>query len=117
MDMTVQDLVAQAKSEVPMISCADYMAMQEKGDAHTLIDVREQSEWDAGHIEGAVHIPRGLLEFKIAEVVKDKQAPIVVQCATGGRAALCGQSLAKLGYTNVKNLDGGYTGYCAVEQK
>jgi rhodanese-related sulfurtransferase len=116
MDMTAQDLVAQAKSEVAKISCQEYMAMREKGAPHMLIDVREQNEWDAGHIEGAIHIPRGLLEFKIAEAAPDKQAPIVVQCATGGRSALCGQALTKMGYTNVTNLEGGYKGYCEVKK-
>jgi rhodanese-related sulfurtransferase len=112
MEMTAQDLVARAKAEVPALSCRDYLALREKGEAHTLLDVREQNEWDAGHIEGAVHLPRGLVEFKIAEIVPDKNAPIVLQCATGGRAALCGQALLKLGYKNVRNLEGGYTEYC-----
>lgn len=91
--------------------------MCQRGEPHILIDVREQDEWDAGHIANAVHIPRGVLEFKIHEVAPDKHTPIVVQCATGGRGALCGASLVKMGYTKVMNLDGGYKGYCAVTQE
>lgn len=112
MNLSVQDLVAEAKQQVPAISCAEYMALRAKGEPHTLIDVREQNEWDAGHIEGAVHIPRGFLEFKIDEALPDKTAPIIVQCASGGRSALCGQVLQKMGYTHVRNLEGGYNQYC-----
>ncbi len=112
--MTTQDLVAQAKAAVPSITCDEYRAMREAGTDHVLIDVRERDEWDAGHIDGAIHIPRGMLEFKIAEAVPEKDRPIVVQCASGGRAALCGQALQTLGYTNVKNLEGGYAAWCKV---
>lgn len=117
MEMSAQDLVKEAKSKVPSMTCAEYMAMRENKQPHTLIDVREKDEWDAGHIEGAIHIPRGMLEFKIAEAIPEKQALIVVQCASGGRAALCGESLIKMGYTNVKNLEGGYNEYCVVTKK
>lgn len=110
--MTPQDLVAQAKAEVSSMTCEEYRGMRDSGVDHVLIDVREKDEWDAGHIEGAMHIPRGLLEFKIEEAVSDKNRPIILQCASGGRAALCGQTLGKLGYTNVKNLEGGYTEWC-----
>jgi rhodanese-related sulfurtransferase len=110
--MTAQDIVAQAKEEVPAISCADYLAMRDRKEPHTLIDVREKDEWNKGHIEGAIHIPRGVLEFKIGSVAPQMDAPLVVQCASGGRAALCGQALRKMGYTNVKNLEGGYDAYC-----
>jgi rhodanese-related sulfurtransferase len=112
MTHTPQDLVTQAKNEVPSISCEEFKKMQGEDNAYTLIDVREQDEWDAGHIQEAIHIPRGMLEFKIGEAVPNKDDLIVVQCASGGRAALCGQQLIKLGYTNVKNLEGGYTSYC-----
>jgi len=86
--------------------------MRKAGIEHVLLDVRERDEWDAGHIEGATHLPRGLVEFKIGDVVPDKSALIITQCASGGRSALCAQALHKLGYTNVKNLEGGYTEYC-----
>lgn len=107
-----QELVAQAKAEVPSISCEEYRALRDAGTSHALIDVREKDEFDAGHIDGAMNIPRGLLEFKIGEAVPDKSELIIVQCASGGRAALCGQALQKLGYANVKNLEGGYQEWC-----
>jgi len=114
MPKTPQELVAEAKKEVDSISCEEYNELRDGNMPHTLIDVREQDEWEAGHIEGAIHIPRGLIEFKIGEAVPDKDSLIVVQCASGGRAALCGQALKKIGYTNVKNLEGGYTEYCKI---
>ena len=110
--MSAQDLVGEAKKGLPSISCEDFLAIRDSGEPYTLIDVREEDEWDAGHIEEAVHIPRGLLEFKVADIVPDKNAPIITQCASGGRSALCAQTLIKMGYTNVRNLEGGYTGYC-----
>lgn len=112
--MNTQELVAEAKASIPTITCEEYQELRNSGAEHALLDVREQDEWEAGHIEGALHIPRGLLEFKIAEVQPDKQKLTIVQCASGGRSALCTQTLQKLGYTNVKNLEGGYTRYCEV---
>lgn len=112
MNMNVQDMVGEAKNSVPAVTCEDFLKMRAEGDNYTLIDVREEDEWNEGHIPEAVHIPRGLLEFKIADTVPDKNAPIVTQCASGGRSALCAETLVKMGYTNVKNLEGGYMGYC-----
>ncbi|NQV12009.1 hypothetical protein HQ524_01470 [Candidatus Uhrbacteria bacterium] len=109
---TAQDLVAAAKEAVSGISCTDYKKLLDSGEPYSLIDVREKDEWDAGHIDEAVHIPRGFLEFKIEELIPKKDAMIIVQCASGGRAALCGKALQEMGYTNVRNLEGGYKAYC-----
>lgn len=117
MEITAQDLVTEAKRKVPSITCTEYLAMRKRKQPHALIDVREKDEWDAGHIDGAIHIPRGMLEFKIGEAIPDKHASIVVQCASGGRSALCGHALIKLGYTNVQSLEGGYKEYCAATKK
>lgn len=114
MQTTAQELVAEAKRGVPAISCDEYKALRAAGVPHTLIDVRERDEWDAGHIDGAVHVPRGILEFKVGDVVPGKDALIITQCASGGRSALCAQALLKLGYANVKSLEGGYAAYCAA---
>lgn len=114
--MTVEDLVQQAKTTVPKITCQDYLALRNRQTPHVLIDVREATEWAAGHIEGALHVPRGLLEFKIAELVPDKNTLIVTQCASGGRSALGAQTLLRMGYTNVYNLEGGYQAYCQLSQ-
>ena len=109
---TPQDLVAQAKDAVPVITCEELKKLRTEDKKFVLIDVREEGEFQAGHIDGALHIPRGVLEFKIGEAVPDENDLIVVQCVSGGRSALCGQTLQRPGYTNVKNLEGGYTHWC-----
>jgi len=73
----------------------------------TLIDVREQVEWDAGHIAGAVFIPRGQLVQQIEAAVPDKATEIVVYCRSGARSALGTAQLQQLGYANVVNMAGG----------
>lgn len=112
MTKTAQEMVAEAKERVPGITCQELQQLTDEERPHTLIDVREPDEWEAGHIEGAVHIPRGVLEFKIEKLVPDKDSLVIVQCASGGRAALCGAVLQEMGYANVKNLEGGYNEYC-----
>jgi sulfur-carrier protein adenylyltransferase/sulfurtransferase len=73
----------------------------------TLIDVREQVEWDAGHVAGALFIPRGVLAEQVEAAVPDKGTPIVVYCRSGARSALGTQLLQQLGYTEVVNMAGG----------
>jgi len=75
------------------------------------IDVREESEFESGHIEGAILIPRQFLESQIADVVKDKQTPIIVYCAIGHRSAIAADTLQDLGYTHVSSLEGGFQSY------
>jgi rhodanese-related sulfurtransferase len=98
---------------LPTITCDEYRQMRDMGTDHLLIDVREQDEWDAGHIEGAVHLPLGQISEKITEVAPEKNATIIMNCARGGRSAKACQKLIDLGYKNVKNLEGGYEAYCA----
>jgi len=112
MSHTSEDLVKSAMDDVPAISCEEYKVMREKGEDHVFLDVREQDEWDAGHVEGALHIPRGMLEFKIEEAIPDKHKLVILCCARGSRAALAGETMKKMGYTNLKVLKGGYTEYC-----
>ena len=73
------------------------------------VDVREQDEWDEGHIPGAVHIPRGNLESRIEGIVGDRSKPVVVYCASGARSAFAAQSLKELGYEQPMSLAGGFT--------
>lgn len=72
-----------------------------------VIDVRSQEEWDAGHVEQAVHIPHTEIAERISEVTNNKDATIVVYCAAGGRAGKAKDKLEELGFTNVENA-GGY---------
>lgn len=94
------------------ITCEEYKAIQASGEDHIVLDVREHDEWNAGHIEGAVHLPLGLIPLSIHTVLPDKDARIITCCRTGGRSGQACQLLEKMGYTNITNLDGGYLGYC-----
>jgi len=74
--------------------------------SHRVIDVRERSEWDAGHVAGATLLPLGDLVRRISEVATDRDTPLLVHCAVGSRSALAAAWLGQLGYTNVVNLNG-----------
>lgn len=104
---TYQQLLAQARTEIPEIDAAALAEMLDRPDAPVHIDVREQSEWDEGHIPGAVHVPRGFLESRIAGVASHDQ-PIVLSCAGGSRSLLAAQTLRAMGYSDVTNLAGGF---------
>src|SRR5207245_1801261 len=74
-----------------------------------VVDVREQSEWDEGHIPGAVHVPRGHLESRIDRAAPDPTRPIVVYCSAGNRSVFAAKTLGELGYEDVASLAGGFT--------
>ena len=78
-------------------------------DGAVWIDVREQDEWQEGHIPGAVHIPRGHLESRVEGVAPDKDAPIVIYCAAANRSAFAAETLGELGYSSAHSLAGGFT--------
>jgi molybdopterin/thiamine biosynthesis adenylyltransferase/rhodanese-related sulfurtransferase len=91
-----------------------HAAQQAKAAGSTLIDVREQVEWDAGHIPGAVFIPLGLLDREIAVTVPDKATEIILQCRSGARSGRGTELLQQLGYTNVVNMAGGILAWDAA---
>ena len=96
---------------LPSIAASELIKLKETENQPLLIDVREQDEWDEGHIDWATHIPMGVLEAKIGEIAPDTSVPIVMQCRSGGRSGICTRMLIDNGYTNVKNLEGGYLAY------
>lgn len=98
-------LVEDAKSRVPHIDVAQYQALEDKG---ILIDVREESEWNAAHAAGAIHLGKGIIERDIEARVPDKSQRLVLYCGGGYRSALAGDALMKMGYTDVISLDGGW---------
>jgi len=108
MARTYQDLLAKAREQVPELQVDDLAARRDAGDGPLVVDVREQSEWDEGHIPGAVHVPRGFLENRIAGVAQPEEE-IVLSCASGNRSLLAGQTLREMGFTNVSSLAGGFT--------
>jgi rhodanese-related sulfurtransferase len=101
-------LVQDAKTRVRAINIGEYKAMVERGDAHLLIDTREESEWAAGHAANAMHLSKGIIERDIEKTVPDTSATLVLYCGGGFRSALAGDALQKMGYTNVISLDGGW---------
>jgi rhodanese-related sulfurtransferase len=102
------NLVNDAKSRVPEIDIEAYKKMVSAGDAHRLIDTREESEWAAGHVSGAVHLSKGIIERDIETEVPDKNTKLVLYCGGGFRSALVADNLQKMGYTQAISLDGGW---------
>ncbi|MBW1715781.1 MAG: rhodanese-like domain-containing protein [Deltaproteobacteria bacterium] len=105
--MTAKDFVAEAKKSIAEISVSDAKAMLDKGGV-LFLDVREPKEYKSGHIPGAINVPRGLLEFKIGKKMPDKNATAVVYCKSGGRSSLATDTLVRMGYKNLKSMDGGW---------
>jgi molybdopterin/thiamine biosynthesis adenylyltransferase/rhodanese-related sulfurtransferase len=108
MAQTYQDLLAAARAEIPEVHVAQLAERLAGGQAPVLIDVREQGEWDEGHVPGAVHVPRGYLESRIAGVASPDE-PVVLVCAGGFRSLLAARNLREMGYQHVESLAGGFT--------
>ena len=100
-----------AKAAVKETTVADMKARLDKGEKpgvdFQLVDVREESEFAADHLPGAVHIGKGVIERDIEKKVPDPSTPIVLYCGGGFRSALAGVNLQQMGYTNVLSMDGG----------
>ncbi|MFM8274172.1 MAG: rhodanese-like domain-containing protein [Gemmata sp.] len=101
-------IVADAKSRVAECTVADVRARQAAGDTFVLVDVREESEFAAGHIPGAVHLGKGVIERDIEGKIPDPATPLVLYCGGGFRSALAADALQKMGYTKVISMDGGW---------
>ena len=107
--VSVQDLVATAKQQITEVDVNNAKNLIAEGSV-ALVDVREESEYAAGHVDNAISLPRGVLEFKIGNNpdLADKNKAILLYCRTGGRASLAAISLKALGYKNVLSIAGGY---------
>ena len=99
-------LTDDAKSRIKEVTVTETLERIENG--ATLIDVREDSEWSAGHAAGAIHMGRGVIERDIVQKFPDKSAELILYCGGGFRSALAAESLQKMGYTNVFSLAGGW---------
>jgi rhodanese-related sulfurtransferase len=104
-------LVEDAKIRIRETGVQDVKSRIDAKAEFTLIDVREESEWAKGHLPGAVHLCRGIIERDIENVVPGKATPIVLYCGGGYRSALAADNLQKMGYTNVISMDGGWRGW------
>jgi rhodanese-related sulfurtransferase len=100
-------LVDDAKSRVREVNVDAARGQLESGEAK-LIDVREESEWEAGHARGALYLGKGVIERDIEERVPDKKAELILYCGGGFRSALSADNLQKMGYTNVSSMAGGW---------
>ena len=101
-------LVNAAKERVHEIDIEGYRAMVSAGEPHVLVDTREESEWAAGHVKGALHMSKGVIERDIETKVPDKTTKLVLYCGGGFRSALAADNLQKMGYMNAISLDGGW---------
>jgi rhodanese-related sulfurtransferase len=101
-------LVTDAKSRVKECTVDDVKVRQAAGEKFVLVDVREESEYAAGHAAGAVHLGKGVIERDIEKAVPDPATPLVLYCGGGFRSALAADALQKMGYTNVVSMDGGW---------
>ena len=104
-------IVNDANSRVHEITIPEYRRRVAAGDRLVLVDVREDHEWAAGHLPGAIHLGKGVMERDVETRFPDKSAPLVLQCGGGFRSALAADNLQKMGYTRVLSLDGGYRGW------
>lgn len=107
-------IVDDAKSRVREVSVDEARRKLESGKAK-LIDVREDSEWAAGHARGAQHLGKGVIERDIEQNVPDKNAELILYCGGGFRSALAADNLQKMGYTNVASMAGGWRDWQAAD--
>ncbi len=115
--LTLMDFVKAAKSQIDEVTPEDLEGMLEGTENLLVLDVRESSEHEQGHIKGAMLVPRGILEAaadteypkRVPELVEARSRPIVAYCATGGRSAMAAATLKQMGFENVVSLAGGIT--------
>jgi rhodanese-related sulfurtransferase len=96
------------RGRIVEIASEDIAARIAAGDRFELVDVREESEFAAGHIKGARHLSKGIIERDIEKAIPDSDAEVILYCGGGYRSALAAESLVKMGYPNVKSMAGGW---------
>jgi adenylyltransferase/sulfurtransferase len=111
MAKTYQQMMTEARQEVPEVSPEDAKARLADGKKPVLLDVREREEFRQGYIPDAISIPRGFLEIRVEETVPDKKTPVITYCASGTRSLLAGRILKELGYEDVVSMRGGYNAW------
>ena len=106
MPKSAADLIAEAKTRITEVSAPEVKRLREERNV-AVVDVREDREWNLGHLPGALHMSRGTLEGKIEQTIpRDRQ--VVLYCAGGNRSALAADMLRQMGYTNVSSMSGGF---------
>ncbi len=107
-------LVADAKSRIREVTIADVDGLSREGARFQLIDVREEDEWRRGHLPGARHLCKGIIERDIEATVPDHGTHLVLYCGGGFRSALAADNLQRMGYTHVESMDGGWRAWTAA---
>ncbi|HEX9233996.1 MAG TPA: rhodanese-like domain-containing protein [Candidatus Acidoferrum sp.] len=107
-------LVNEAKKRVKETNVEDVKRRMDSGEKFLLVDVREDNEWEKGHVPGAVHMGRGVIERDIETQVPETSTKMILYCGGGFRSALVADNLQKMGYANVESMDGGWKGWVAA---
>jgi sulfur-carrier protein adenylyltransferase/sulfurtransferase len=110
---TATDLVNEAKGRITEVGAERVQEMQDRGEPVTYLDVREQNEWNMGHLPRATLIPRGVLESTVEQRVP-RDATVVIYCASGNRSAMAADTLQQMGYSHVSSMAGGYRAWVAA---
>jgi rhodanese-related sulfurtransferase len=101
-------LVAEVKKRIKETTAEEVKRRLDSGHKFYLVDTREESEWKQGHLPGAIHLCKGIIERDIEKTIPDKNAEIILYCGGGFRSALAAENLQRMGYTNVISMDGGW---------
>ena len=104
-------IVNDAKSRVKQTDVPAVLVRMKKGEKLTIVDVREDNEWAKGHVAGALHLGKGVIERDIETAIPDKTKEIILYCGGGFRSALSADNLQKMGYRNAVSMDGGWRGW------
>ena len=104
-------LVQDAKKRIKETNVPEVKRRRDAGENFILVDVREDNEWAKGHLPGAVHLGKGVIERDIEQAVPDTGAKLILYCGGGFRSALVADNLQKMGYANVESMDGGWKGW------
>ncbi len=104
-------LVQEARARVKELTVEEVKAMLDRGYRFHLVDVREESEWAKDHLPGAIHLGKGVIERDVEQRLSDSGAEIVLYCGGGFSSVLAADNLQKMGYSNVRSMDGGIRGW------
>lgn len=104
-------IVNDARARIRETTVQAVRQRMDRGEKFTLVDVREESEWAAGRLPGAIHIGKGVMERDVETRIPDPATPLILYCGGGFRSALAADNLRKMGYKNVESMDGGYRGW------
>jgi molybdopterin/thiamine biosynthesis adenylyltransferase/rhodanese-related sulfurtransferase len=108
MPKSYADLLREARSTIPEVTPGEVAALRDTAPELAIVDVREASEWDQGHLPSATHISKSYLEQQVEAAVPDRDAPVVLYCAGGIRSLFAAQTLQEMGYTDVRSMSGGF---------